>query len=139
MRKSRDLIPFASSKPMVPGARGGRPAHWKQQRQIQALESDMMELGKVLARLSQELIEEVIFLQDHPRRTNPEAIRRRISKIMGALKRESSLLGGLVRAGFDLHPLLSEMLLKKAQERLDGKEEASEGNHRSVCRLLDSE
>ena len=134
MPKSRELVPFANRKPMVPGA-SGRLGYWKQERKIQALESDMKKLAKVLARLSQELIEEIIFLQDHPRNTRPEAIRRRISQMTGALKRESSLLGGLLAAGFDLHPLIQELFLKKAMER---KEEQNEGDHQSVRGLLDS-
>jgi hypothetical protein len=140
MPKSRELVPFANSKPMVPGAPRGRPAYWKQERKIQALESDLKELAKVLARLSGELIEEIIFLQDHPRHTSPEAIRRRISQMAGALKREKSLLGGLLGAGFDLHPLINELFIRKAQEHLERKEEQSdEGDHQSVCGLLDSE
>jgi hypothetical protein len=36
------------------------------------------------------------------------------------LTREKSLLNGLLGAGFDLHPILAEVYLKKAQEHVEG-------------------
>jgi hypothetical protein len=36
------------------------------------------------------------------------------------LPREKSLLNGLLGAGFDLHPILAEVYLKKAQEHVEG-------------------
>lgn len=121
MPKSRELVPFSNPKPLVPGRPGGRSGsgYWKQERQIVALKADMNELGKVLARLSGELIEQVIWLQD-PRPKGPEETRRHISMCMGALKREKSLLNWLLGAGFDLYPILAQLFLKKTQEHVEG-------------------
>jgi len=57
MPKSREIVPFANAKPLVPGAKGVRPNHWRLRREIQTLEADIKEYGKVLARLSEELID----------------------------------------------------------------------------------
>jgi hypothetical protein len=85
----------------------------------------MNELGKVLARLSGEPIEQVIWLQD-PGPKGPEETRWHISMCMGALKREKSLLNGLLGAGFDLHPILAQLFLKKAQDHVEGSSQENE-------------
>jgi hypothetical protein len=110
MPKSRALVPFSNPKPLVPGAPGGRSGYWKQQRKIEALKCDMAELGKVLARLSQELIEQVIWFNSPPETRVSQ--QRRMCQIMGALKREKSLLNGLIAAGLysgqTSHPVRSK-------------------------------
>jgi DNA-binding CsgD family transcriptional regulator len=63
------------------------------------------------------LIEELIFLRD-PNRKTPEAFGRRMSQIMGALKREGSALTGMFDIA-DLHPVLQKIFNEKQQSRLD--------------------
>jgi hypothetical protein len=115
MKKPHEIVSF-TRKSLVAGAPSGHQGYWKKDRRIQGPEVDMNEIGEVLARLSGELIEQVVWLQS-PEHTRV-AIQRRISQIMGALRREKDLLDELVDAGFDIHPLLSELLIRRAQERL---------------------
>src|SRR6266545_4367006 len=111
----KDLVPFTNARPLVPGKGGGLP-HWKLQRDKQELRDEIADLAKVMRRLSQELIEDILFLKD-PTRKTPEAIQRRMSQIAGALKRESSTLTSLFEVG-DLHPALQQIFLEKTDSRL---------------------
>ena len=106
----KDLVPFSNAKPLVPG-KGGGLRHWKQERDKQQLRSEIADLAKVMRRLSQELIEELLFLKDSAHKT-PEAIRRRMSQIMGALRRESDTLTSLFEIA-DLHPALQQIFREK--------------------------
>jgi DNA-binding CsgD family transcriptional regulator len=112
----KDLVPFANEKPLVPG-KGGGLTHWRLERDKQQLKDEILDLAKVIRRLSEELIEELIFLRD-PNRKTPEAITRRMSQIMGALKRESGALTGMFDLA-DLHPVLQKIFNEKQQSRLD--------------------
>ena len=68
-------------------------------------------MASVMRRLSQELIEQLIFLKA-PDRNIPEVVQRRMSQIIGALKRESGVLTTLFAIG-DLHPALQRIFLEK--------------------------
>ena len=112
----KDLVPFSNSKPLVPGKGGGLP-HWRLERDKQELRNEIADLAKVLRRLSEELIEDLLFLKD-PNRKTPEAIQRRMSQIAGALKRESATLSSLFEMA-DLHPALQRIFLEKTENPLD--------------------
>jgi DNA-binding CsgD family transcriptional regulator len=108
----KDLVPFANAKPLVPG-KGGGLRYWKQERDKQQLSQEVTDLAKVMRRLSQELVEELLFLKDSSHKT-PEAIRRRMSQIMGALRRESDTLTSLFEIA-DLHPALQRIFREKSE------------------------
>jgi DNA-binding CsgD family transcriptional regulator len=112
----KDLVPFSNQKPLVPG-KGGGLTHWRLQRDKQQLQDQNLDLAKVIRRLSEELIEELIFLRD-PNRKTPEAIARRLTQIMGALKRESGALTSMFDIA-DLHPALQKIFNEKLPSRLD--------------------
>lgn len=111
MNKSKELIPF-SAKPLVPG-KGGGLNHWRHEREKQQLHGEITDLAKTIRRLSQELIDQIIFLQD-PAYKSPEEIQRAISRMAGALKAESSMLNSLFKIG-DLHPAMERIF----RDRLD--------------------
>ena len=111
------LVPFSSTAPLVPGRRGAVLTRWKLERDKEQLRNEILDLAKVIRRLSEELLEELVFLRD-PNRKAPEALQRRMSQISGALKRESSTLTSLFDLA-DLHPALQRIFLQK----LPGREE----------------
>jgi DNA-binding NarL/FixJ family response regulator len=110
------LVPFTETKPLVPG-KGGGLRHWRLERDKQELRDEIGELAKVLRRLSQELIDVVLFLRD-PTHKTPEAIQRQVIRIMGALKRESAMLTSLFEIA-DLHPALQRIFAEKTESCLD--------------------
>jgi DNA-binding NarL/FixJ family response regulator len=105
----KDLVPFTNTRPLVPG-KGGGLTHWRLERDKQQLRDEILDLAKVIRRLSEELVEEMIFLTEQ--RHSPEAINRRMSQISGALKRESSTLNSMFNIG-DLHPALQRIFAAK--------------------------
>src|SRR5438094_2928851 len=98
----KELQPF-TQKPLVLG-KGGGLKYGRQERDIQALNNEITDLAKVIRRLSQEVIDQILFLQD-PNHKSPEETHRAISRMAGALKNESSVLKSLFQIG-DLHPAL---------------------------------
>ncbi len=111
----KHLVPFISRKPLVPG-KGGRLGYWRQDREIQALKDEIVDMAKVVRRLSQELIDQILFIQD-PSHKSPEEIRRTMSRMAGALKQESPMLTSLFQIE-DLHPALKQIFLDRSGERL---------------------
>jgi len=107
---SKDLVPFTNEKPLTPG-KGGGLKFWRLQREKQQLRDEITDMALVMRRLSQELIEQLLFLKD-PDRNIPEVVQRRMSQIVGALKRESGVLTSLFAIG-DLHPALQRIFLEK--------------------------
>ena len=107
---SKDLVPFTNAKPLTPG-KGGGLKYWRLQREKQALRDEITDMASVMRRLSQELIEQLLFLKA-PDRNIPEVVQRRMSQIVGALKRESAVLTSLFAIG-DLHPALQRIFLEK--------------------------
>jgi DNA-binding CsgD family transcriptional regulator len=101
----------------VPGRRGAVLTRWKLERDKQQLSDEIIDLAKVIRRLSEEHVEELIFLRD-PNQKSPEAIQRRMSQISGALKRESSTLTSLFDLA-DLHPALQRIFLQKLPGGMD--------------------
>jgi sulfite reductase alpha subunit-like flavoprotein len=69
----KDLVPFTNSRPLVPG-KGGGLRHWKLERDKQQLKDEIGDLAKVMRRLSQELIEDLLFLKD------PNTLKANIAK-----------------------------------------------------------
>ena len=107
---SKDLVPFTNEKSLTPG-KGGGLKFWRLQREKQQLRDEITDMASVMRRLSQELIEQLLFLKA-PDRNIPEVIQRRMSQIVGALKRESKVLTTLFAIG-DLHPALQRIFLEK--------------------------
>ena len=112
---NKHLVPFTSSKPLVPG-KGGRLPYWRQERTNQTLKDEILDMAKVIRRLSQELIDQILFLQDTSHKS-PEETHRAMSRMLGALKQESSTLSSLF-ALEDLHPALKKIFLDRTAERL---------------------
>ena len=111
---NKSLVPFANAKPLVPGSKGGRPAHWQQERKNQALKNEILDMAKVVRRLSQELIEQILFIRD-PNPKSPEEKRRAMSRMLGALKQDSAMLSNLFEIS-DIHPALTKMFLNQSAE-----------------------
>ena len=107
---SKDLVPFTNEKSLTPG-KGGGLKFWRLERDKQQLRDEITDMAAVMRRLSQELIEQLLFLKA-PDRNIPEVIQRRMSQIVGALKRESKVLTTLFAIG-DLHPALQRIFLEK--------------------------
>ena len=107
---SKDLVPFNNEKSLTPG-KGGGLRFWRLQREKQQLRDEITDMAAVMRRLTQELIEQLLFLKD-PDRNIPEVIQRRMSQIVGALKRESGVLTTMFAIG-DLHPALQRIFLEK--------------------------
>ena len=112
----KSLVPFTNAQPLVPG-KGGGLTHWRLQRDKQQLRDELVDLASVVRRMSEELIEELIFLTE-PRRNSPEAIARRMSQITGALKRESGTLTSMFNIA-ELHPALQRIFNAKLQAPAD--------------------
>ncbi len=106
---NKNLVPFTNTRSLVPG-KGGGLVRWRLERDKQQLQDEIFDLAKVIRRLSEELVEEMIFLTEQ--RHSPEAINRRMSQIGGALKRESSTLTSMFNIA-DLHPALQRIFAAK--------------------------
>lgn len=113
MSKKKPLTPF-TGKPLVVG-KGQGLQHWRQEREKQRLRDEIGDMAKVVRRLSQELIEGILFLQDS-RPKSPEETRRVISGMAAALKAESSTLNSLFQIG-ELHPMLEQIFRERADAR----------------------
>jgi len=111
---NKQLVPFTGSKPLVPGSKGGRLGYWRQERARPAQNDEIMDMAQVIRRLSQELVEQILFLQD-PNRKSPEQTRRALSRMLGALKQESSTLSRLFQIE-DLHPALKKLFLDRVAD-----------------------